>query len=230
MLAAAHAVTLPLHALTIRRPAHQAPAHHTATVDRGTVREALADRGFWLLALGFTAHTAAMSTVTVHLVAALVSWGHRPASAATIAGLLGVLSVAGRLLTTALQRRYRTTTVTAGILGIQALAALLLPLVGATTGGAVAAVIGLGFGVATIAKPVLLAQRYDTRRYGTLAGILVVPVILAKATAPLAAAALHTPVSSYAPVLISVAVCCALAATAVTAVRPTRAPAVRLGA
>ncbi|GLY95527.1 hypothetical protein [Actinoplanes sp. NBRC 103695] len=126
------------------------------------------------------------------------------------------LSVAGRLLTTGLQRRYRTTTVTAAVFSVQAVAALLLPVVGASTGGAIGAVIG--FGVATIAKPVLLAERYDTRRYATLAGILVVPMTLAKAAAPLAAAALHTTTRSYAPAFTAVAASCALAAAAVASV------------
>ena len=164
-----------------------------------------------------------MSTVTVHLVAALVSWGHRPTVAATIAGLLGVLSVAGRLLTTGLQRRYRTTTVTAAVFTIQSLAALLLPVVGATVGGAIGAVIGfgLGFGVATIAKPVLLSQRYDTRRYATLAGILVVPTTLAKAAAPLIAAAIHTDTGHYTVDMVFVGGCCIIAAVAIAAVTPT---------
>lgn len=225
ILAGIQALTVPLHALAVRRPA----SHHTTRPTHGNdeprpgagaVRAALADRGFWLLALGFTAHTAAITAVTVHLVAALISWGHPPAFAATIAGLLGVLSVAGRLITTGLQRRYRTTTVTAAVFSVQAAAALLLPVVGASTGGAIGAVIGLGlgFGVATIAKPVLLAERYDTRRYATLAGILVVPMTLAKAAAPLAAAALHTTTRTYTPAFTAVAVCCALAAAAIAAV------------
>lgn len=75
--------------------------------------------------------------------------------------------------------------------------------------------IGIGFGVATIARPALLAERYDTRRYATLAGILVVPVTLAKAAAPLAVALLHTSTGSYTPVLTVVALCCALAAIAI---------------
>jgi predicted MFS family arabinose efflux permease len=187
---------------------------------RGAVRNALGDRAFWLLALGFTAHTAAVSTLSVHLIAALVFWGHPPAFAATIAGLLGVLSVAGRLLTTRLHQRFRTTTVTAAVFAVQAVAALLLPVVGASTGGAIGAVIGLGvgFGVATIAKPLILAERYDTRRYATLAGILVVPMTLAKAVAPLAMAALHTSTGTYTPVLHGVAVCCALGAVVIAAV------------
>ncbi|MGX6602140.1 hypothetical protein ACWKSP_08410 [Micromonosporaceae bacterium Da 78-11] len=144
---------------------------------------------------------------------------HEAAFAATIAGLLGVLSVAGRLLTTGLQRRYRTTTVTAAMFSVQAAAALLLPVVGANTGGAIGAVIGfgLGFGVATIAKPVLLAERYDTRRYATLAGVLVVPMILAKAAAPLAAAGLHARTGRYTLTFAAVAGCCVLAASAVAA-------------
>ncbi len=225
-LAAVQAVTVPVHAFVIRRPT-LSTGRPTAARDGGAVRAALADRGFWLLALGFTAHTAAISALTVHLIAALVSWGHRPAFAATIAGLLGVLSVAGRLITTGLQRRYRTTTVTSVVFGIQALAALLLPVVGATAGGAIGAVIGfgLGFGVATIAKPVLLAERYDTRRYATLAGILVVPMTLAKAVGPLAAAFLQATTGNYSSSLAAVAACCAVAAVAIATVTdPGRLP------
>ncbi|GAA3348675.1 MFS transporter [Amorphoplanes nipponensis] len=228
VLAGIQALAVPLHAFAVQRPAnhhHMNPARDDESRPGvGAVRAALADRGFWLLALGFTAHTAAITAVTVHLVAALISWGHPPTFAATIAGLLGALSVAGRLLTTGLQRRYRTTTVTAAVFSVQAAAALLLPFVGANTGGAIGAVIGfgLGFGVATIAKPVLLAERYDTRRYATLAGILVVPMTLAKAAAPLAAAGLHTRAGSYTPVLITVAACCALSAAAIASTRPTQ--------
>ncbi|WP_307831116.1 MFS transporter [Nucisporomicrobium flavum] len=232
ILAVLQVVTVPLHAFALR--GSEPPRRARRAPSRG-VRAALADRGFWLLAIGFTAHTAAVSAFTVHLVAALISWGHRPAFAATVAGLLGVLSVAGRLLTTGLQRRSRTTSVTAAVFAVQAAAALLLPLVGARTGGVIGAVIGfgLGFGVATIAKPVLLAERYDTRRYATLAGALVVPMTLAKATAPLAAAYLHTVSGGYAPVFAAVAVCCALAAAMIAAAgrlpRPQRAVACRAG-
>jgi predicted MFS family arabinose efflux permease len=231
VLAGIQTLTVALHALVVRRPVHHqaAPSRRAPAGRVGAVRAALSDRGFWLLALGFTVHTAAISAVGVHLIAALVSFGRPPPIAATIAGLLGVLSVAGRLLTTGLQRRYRTTTVTAAVFTVQAAAALLLPLVGASTGGAVGAVIGfgIGFGVATIAKPVLLTERYDTRRYATLAGILVVPMTLAKAAAPLAAAALHGYAGSYTPVFTAVAVCCALGAVAIAAAGLARLTAAR---
>jgi len=219
ILAAIQAITVPLHACTIRAsPLTTVPAGATV-FDRGAVRAALTDRTFWLLTVGFTANMAALSAMTVHLVAALISWGHPASFAATVAGLLGVLSVTGRLVTTGMQRRFRPATVTAAVFAIQAAAAIALAAFGATTAGAIGAVIGfgLGFGVATIARPVLLAERYDLRRYATLAGTMLVPMTIAKALAPLGAATLHASTRSYAPVLSGIALCCASAAIAIAA-------------
>jgi hypothetical protein len=189
----------------------------TPTTGPGPVRAALGDRGFWLLAAGFTAHTAAVSVVTVHLVAALIAWGHPATFAATIAGLLGALSVTGRLLTTGLHRRFRAASVTAAVFAVQAVAAAALPVVGSSAAGAVAAVtgFGLGFGVATLARPILLAERYGTARFATLAGVLVVPMTVAKAAAPLLAAGLHAGAGGYTAVLAAVAACCLLAAAGI---------------
>ena len=68
ILAAIQAVTVPLHACTIRAsPLTAAPAS-AAGFYRGAARPALSDRTFWLLAIGFTANMAALSAMTVHLV------------------------------------------------------------------------------------------------------------------------------------------------------------------
>jgi MFS family permease len=226
ILAAVHGlITVPLHALIIRKAPHsdetvghppgpdQAPA-----VRAQVVRVAVRDRRFWLLAVAFVAHGAAMSTMTVHLVGFLASKGHPATFAATTAGLLGVLSVTGRLVLTGAQRRIRTTTVVALIFTIQAVAALSLPVVAGTDVGAVAGVIafGLGFGIASLATPALLAERYGTVAYATLAGILTVPITLASAGTPLGAAALHTATTSYTPVLAVVGTGCLIAAAAIT--------------
>jgi hypothetical protein len=47
---------------------------------------------------------------------------------------------------------------------------------------------GVGFGVATIAKPAIVADRYGTARYATIAGSMALPITLARAFAPLGAA------------------------------------------
>jgi predicted MFS family arabinose efflux permease len=227
-------LTVPLHAIVLRRPDPRFrapdPAERTAPSTAPApptphepvrLRAVLADRGFWLLAIGFTANTAAIALVTVHLVAALMSWGHPLSFAATTAGLFGVLSVTGRLVTTVLQRRLPTTTVVAVVFAVQAVAVATLPFTGRTTTGAVVGVIGfgLGFGVATIARPVLLAGRYDTRRYATIAATLVVPMTIAKAAAPLGAAALLARTGSYTSVFLTTAGLCLLAAAALHASR-----------
>jgi predicted MFS family arabinose efflux permease len=227
VLAVVHgAVTVPLHALVLRRPPHLQPHARDMHADllRQAVGRALRDRGFWLLAAGFVAHTAALSTLTLHLIDFLKAAGHPATFAATVAGLLGVLSVTGRLIVTGLHRRVTPAAVAASVFALQAVAAAALPAVAASRVGAVAGVacFGLGFGVATIARPTLLTTRYGTAGYASIAATLVVPITLATATAPLAGAALHRTTGGYPAVFGAVATCCAVAATAVAA--STRVP------
>lgn len=221
ILAAVHGtVTVPLHALTIRQPpppASPQPTRPTSRERAEVVRTALHDRRFWWLAVAFVAHGAAMAAMTVHLVGFFIHNGHPQTFAATIAGLLGVLSVTGRLLITIVQRRRRLTTTVAAICTIQALAAAALLLVGGSRVAAAAAVVafGLGFGIASLIKPPLLAERYGTTAYATIAGILTTPVTLARATAPLAAAGLFG-IGGYPLVLAAIAAACLAAAVGIT--------------
>ena len=229
LLAALYAATaIPLHAAVIRRPPARQPTEPqtAAAPHRATVRAARRDPRFWFLAVAFVAHSAAMSTMTVHLVGFLTSAGHPATFAATIAGLLGVLSVTGRLVLTGAQRRIRLTTLVAAIFTIQAGAAITLPLVADTRIGAAAGVtaFGIGFGVASLAAPALLADRYGTTAYATIAGTLAAPVTLAKAAAPLGAAALLSLTGGYPPVLAAVGVGCLIAAVGILARARTPAP------
>ena len=107
-------VAVPLHAFVVRKPPLASGATPSTPEDRGrVVRAALHDSRFWFLAVAFVAHAGAMSAMTVHLVGFLASKGHAVTLAATIAGLLGLLSVTGRLVLTGAQRRIRLTTVVA---------------------------------------------------------------------------------------------------------------------
>ncbi|MGI5239714.1 MFS transporter [Dactylosporangium sp. CA-139066] len=230
VLAALYAsAAVPLHAAVVRRPPTRAgdrprpgPAERAAAV-----RAARRDGRFWCLAVAFVAHSAAMSAMTVHLVGFLVSRGHPATFAAAVAGLLGVLSVTGRLLLTGAGRRRPLTTVVAGIFAVQAVAAAALPLIAGERAGAAAGVVafGLGFGVASLASPALLAERYGTTAYATIAGTLNTPVTLAKAAAPLGAAALAA-AAGYTATLTAIGGACALAAIGIVAGtgRPDPAP------
>ncbi|SCL72238.1 Predicted arabinose efflux permease, MFS family [Micromonospora citrea] len=217
VLAVVHgATTVPLHAAALRVPACRPPADG-ARVPPGRSRSArtraIRDPRLWIIAGALVAHGAATSTMTVHLVGYLVDRGHPATFAATAAGLLGVLSVTGRLVLAGARRRLPVTGIVATIFALQAVAVLALPAVAGNRVGAVLGVVGfgLGFGVASLATPALLADRYGTAAYAGVAGLLAAPVTAARATAPLAAAALLHAVG-YGPLLAAVAGCCALAA------------------
>jgi MFS family permease len=115
---------VPLHWLVVRRAPTAAahPVRRTAAHRRTLIRAAMCDRRFWWLAAAFLAHAAAMTTMTVHLVGYLISRGHPATFAATVAGLLGVLSVTGRLLLTATARRIRLHRIVAAVFALQAAA------------------------------------------------------------------------------------------------------------
>ncbi|SCF04420.1 Predicted arabinose efflux permease, MFS family [Micromonospora coriariae] len=233
VLAVIHGLlTVPLHALTIRRPrtstaptrADPTPPAHAQR--RAIVTAAMRDARFWILTATFIAQGAATSTMTVHLVGYLISRGHPATFAATATGLLGVLSVTGRLVLTAARRHLRVTTIVAAVFTTQAAAVLTMPLLADTRAGAVITVVGfgLGFGITSLATPALLADRYGTTAYATIAGRLAAPVTIAKATAPLAAAVLLHTAGGYTPLLTAVATCCALAAIGMTTRARTPAP------
>jgi len=213
-------LTVPLH-LLVRRPPGFAPQRREA---RRSTANAVRDPGYWLLAGVFVAQGIGIFVVGVHLVAYLRELGHALTVAANVAGLLGVMSVTGRVVTTLAARRYGMTVV-AVVFALQAVGLALLPVVGDALAPAVACVlaIGLGFGVSTIARPTLLAERYGVAGYATLAGLLAAILTLTKALAPLGAALLHTVAGTYTPVMAISATGGLLAAAGLLALRPARA-------
>ncbi|WP_412538462.1 MFS transporter [Longispora sp. K20-0274] len=225
VLAAIHGMlTIPLHAFVV--PARDSPggSRTTPTAGGSGARHAMRDRGFWLLVASFSLQGAAMATVAVHLVACLIRLGHPAVFATTTAGLLGVLSVTGRLLTTGLRRTMSVATITATVFAIQGVAIAALPALGHSSAGAIVCVVafGLGFGVASISRPALNTDRYGTTAYATISGAQNLPIVIARATAPLAAAALYTTVASYTPVMAATAAACLVAAACLLALNRTR--------
>ncbi|MBE1566024.1 MFS transporter [Nonomuraea africana] len=209
---------IPLHALVVRRRTHPKQKPATAEERADIVKAATRRRPFWLLVIAFTANGGAAAVMAVLLITYLIHLGHSPVLAATLAGLLGVLSVTGRLLTTGLQRRLPAALIAAAIFALQGVAVLLLPLVGHTVPGAIGCVLGfgLGFGIASITLPHLLLQRYDAAAYASLSGRIAAFSVTDKALAPLGAVALAQAVG-YGWVMGAVAVACAIAASALVA-------------
>jgi predicted MFS family arabinose efflux permease len=186
-------VAIPIHALVV--PRHAQPAAHRGddrTGEPGLVGHVLRERRFWQVTGAFVVVASANSSLGILLVTYLIRSGHPPTTAATLAGLLGVLSVTGRVLATGVADRVGMPAVVCGVFAIQAAGVIALPWLGRSTAGAgiCVAAYGLGFGVSTIARPAILAETYGTRRYATIAATMAVPVTTAMAFAPLGAAAL----------------------------------------
>ncbi|MEV0290196.1 MFS transporter [Kribbella sp. NPDC050820] len=202
-------IAIPLHAFAVRRSTPRiAPGQ-----PKGSPRRVLKDAGFWVLAGSFVVHSAALAVISVHLVLYLISLGHRPATAATLAGLLGLLSVTGRIVASVSARWLPMATITACVLTVQGVAISLLPVVGQQIAGAVVCLtlFGLGFGVSSIATPAILLDRYGADGFGTISGILTTPVTIAKAVGPLGGAALAEALG-YRPLILTVAAACLTAA------------------
>ncbi|MEU0570429.1 MFS transporter [Nonomuraea sp. NPDC005983] len=206
---------IPLHAFVLRRRIHAEREPVTAEARAQIVKAATRRRPFWLLVIAFTANGGAVSVMAVLLITYLIHLGHSPVLAATLAGLLGVLSVTGRLVTTGLQARLPAALIAAAIFAVQGGAVLLLPLVGRTVPGAIGCVLGfgLGFGIASITLPHLLVGRYGTAAYASLSGRIAAFSVADKALAPLGAVALAQAVG-YGWVMGAVAVACTSAAFA----------------
>lgn len=209
-------VTAPLHAIALRRtrPAPHPQTHRPVQAPSRVLR----DLGFWLLAAAFVLHGSALAVIGVHLVTYLTRLGHSPTTAATLTGLLGLLSVTGRVTVTILRRWLPITRITAAIITVQGIALGLLPGYGRTVPGAAACLIafGLGFGVASIAKPAILLDRYGDHGYATIAGILGTPTTIAAATAPLAGTAMAG-AFGYTRLVLAAAGACVVAGLALAA-------------
>jgi len=205
------AITIPLHLFAVP----SGPAARTGHVhpSRTVIVRTLRRPRFWVYAFAFTAHSSVVYALGIHLVTILRELGHPATVAATIAGLLGLLSVTGRMVITALQRWMKPLGVVCGLFVVQAIALGLLPYVGRGTPGAVMCVVsvGLGFGVATITRPVLVAEHFGTAEYGTVAGMLSMSLSIGGMLLPLGVAYLQGVMGGY---LVPVEVCAVLFALA----------------
>jgi MFS family permease len=206
-----------------RRPDHLTrPAHDQATMPARLdgpagipLRRALDDQALWWLAAALVAATLATSTVTVHLVAYLREQHYSAGYAATWTGLIGAMSVTGRILIAVLGRRWPLAAATAVIFALQALAVAVLVLTDGPAGVVAFVVLfGLGVGLISLVRAALVADFYGVAAYASINGVLALPLTIARAAAPVAAAGLRTTTGDYRLVMAAVALCSVAASLA----------------
>lgn len=221
--------TIPLHALVLRRHPRDLgllPDGAAVTSDptgRGAravsgvpLRVVVQHRGLWWLAAAFALANVAASAVGVHLFPYLVERGFSTRFAAGMAGLIAIMALPGRLAFTPLGSHVPRRRIAAMLFLLQALALGALMLVPGRGGVYLFVLLfGAGFGAITPARAALVAELYGVAAYGRINSIVAACSTIARAVAPVGAAALYTAFGGYRPVMWSLA---ALSAAAVGAV------------
>src|SRR5690625_2789934 len=164
-------LTIPTHALVLRRPWRTTEnQHHDGRTTETAYASAVgATRRFRLLAVGFTAVSIAMYAALLALVPLMLERGLRAQLAAWILGLGGIGQVAGRVVYTALVRRASLTARTASVFGLVTVSIAALAVIPEPTGVLVALSMtaGIGRGVATLLQATAITDRWGPRSYGT---------------------------------------------------------------
>jgi predicted MFS family arabinose efflux permease len=174
--------TLPAAHAAAAASAGDGDGHGDASVP---TRAALRDGTFWWMTLAFVCGRVPIVAVSTHLPALLVERGEAAAVAATITGLIGALSVTGRVILTLGARWTSFENLLASVYVLQTVGVLVLAFVPGRTAVAVFVLtFGLGFGATTITKPVMVANGLGPLATGCIAGIIAAVTTAGEAASP----------------------------------------------
>jgi MFS family permease len=181
------AITIPLHAVALRRAPRPAAAQRASP--SVPARAALRSAPFWLLSAAFFLGTFTGIAMTVLAIPFLLERGYGAAFAAFAVGLVGFSQIPGRVLFAAIGSRLPRE------LAISAVFALIgggiAVLVGLDTTATVLAglvLLGMGNGMATLARATAIADLYGGASYGTINSIAAAGTTGARAAGPVTAA------------------------------------------
>ena len=188
------AVTVPLHAFVLRA-APAEPKAVEATGASAAAREVLRTRDFWMLSAAFfLAQIAGIGTMVL-AIPFLLERGHDPSFGALAIGLFGISQIPGRIVFAPLAARLSAAWSTATVFVLVAVGITVAVAVDAAAAVVVGFVLlGMGNGMATLARATVIADRYGQASYGTIAGVAASVTIAARAAAPVAAAVYATAV------------------------------------
>jgi MFS family permease len=184
------AITIPLHALVLRRaPGPGQAARGQDAVLSVAAGEALRSVSFWLLWTAFFFGTLTGIAVTVHAIPFLLERGYGAAFAAFAVGLIGVSQIPGRIVFAILGARLpREFAVAAVFVLIGGGIAVLVGLDTTATVLAGLVLVGMGNGMATLARATAIADLYGGASYGTINSVAAAGTTGARAAGPVTAA------------------------------------------
>ena len=185
-----------------------APAGAQAATGGAGVRQAMASPVFWSLTLAYTAHAAVFTAFTFHLYPLLLERGFATAAVIAARAVIGPGQVGGRIAMTVFAgkapMRVVGSWVVAGFALSLAMLVWLPPSFAAIV--AVVALYSVSNGILTIVRGASSPEMVSRQDYGAIAGAMNTPATVARALAPLGAAAMWSVDQSYDPVLVAMLV------------------------
>jgi predicted MFS family arabinose efflux permease len=150
---------------------------------------ALRTTSFWLLSGAFVLASIATVAMTVHAIPFLLEGGHSATFAAFAVGLIGVSQIPGRLLfapLAALLPRPLSIASVFVLIAVGVGVVVTMHSTAAVLSGLV--LLGMGNGMATLARATSIADLYGSAAYGTIASVAGAMTTTARAVGPVAAA------------------------------------------
>jgi MFS family permease len=179
--------TVPLHALVLGGAPTAPPSRREP--HRVAPAEALRSRPFLLLSGAFFLGTLTGIGMMVLAIPFLLERGHSAGFAAFAVGLVGLSQIPGRALFALLAPRLPGALAIPAVFGLIAVG-MTVVLGLASTEAVVAGLVllGMGNGMATLARATAIADLYGSHAYGTIAGVAAAATTTARAAGPVAAA------------------------------------------
>jgi sugar phosphate permease len=182
-----------------REPSPDAPARHTTGDPDFTVRQALATRAFWCIALGHGTALLVVSAVLVHMVVHVTErLGYSLGQAGAVVALMTVMQAIGQLSGGWLGDRFSKRRIAAGCMLAHALGLVVLALATAFWMVLAFAVLhGLGWGIRGPLMSAIRADYFGSAAFGRITGMSSMIVMFGMMGGPLVAGVLADRTGSY---------------------------------
>jgi len=184
-----------------RTPAGQTPMTTPPALSGMTRRDAMASRPFWTIVLGFGAVSIGCSATVVHLIPLLRDAGLTAVDAASVAAVIGIGVVAGRLVIGWAIDHFFAPRVAALIFTVAALGCLLLIVGGTGHARTAALLIGFALGAEVDLLAYLTSRYFGLRYYGFLYAVIYACFWIGIAAGPALAGRLYDGYGNYGPAL-----------------------------
>jgi cyanate permease len=168
-----------------------------------TLAEAVRSTAFWKIAIGFFFVSGVVAGLIINLVPLLIDRGLTPVDAASVAGVMGIAVLCGRVGIGFLLDRFHPPAVARTLLALCAIGCFLLTIPGAPRGLVLLSVVSLGLAAAAEVDLVAyLTSRFcGMRAYGRIYGFQLTAFYAGAAVGPLVAGIAYDRFQSYVPML-----------------------------